>query len=490
MITKDDFKAAQAALIAKYPELQARYVAGDPELLQGVEAVFAAFSMLSAQIEVAMAEPHAKTRDATVLADAALRGIIPKATPARVQLLAINKNTTDYEISSSRSLIDSSGRSYLVEKAVTVPALGSLMLDCVQGRTDVINHVVTEFKPFYAIEVPEADDGSYLASIAVSDSYGDSYDYRLKYTNTEVGEKVFHVEVDHNRVVYVRFGNDGVVGYQPAAGDVMTLAVSYCDGVVSLDTGSPFSFEYIETPEDSLIDLGMSSLLEAGSNPPGIEYIRELCKYPALYDDDAVFLGEFDFLVRKHFPDLSFLSVWNESIEEDVRGASTENINAIFVACFNDDEQVLSDSSLSPLKIISNNLTSTQADIRQRILSADDTYRVTFYTAIHYEIPVTITAYVPSSYIASTVKQQVIERILMSYGINSKAAKRGANNPGHREIYKLLEANIQALADNGADFIVSVQHEDIIRPELWRYVSISSLSVTIKTVNSSASAWG
>jgi hypothetical protein len=489
MITKDDFKAAQDSLIEKYPELQARYAAGDPELLQGIEAVFSAFSMLSAQIEVAMAEPHEKTRDATVLADAALRGIIPKATPTRVRLLASNKNTTDYEISSGRTLVDSSGNSYRVETMATIPAMGTATVDCIQGWVEEVQHTVTAFKPFYSVEVPTADDG-YLASIAVSDSYGDSYDYRLKYTNTEVGEKVFHVEVDHNRVVYVRFGNDGVVGHQPAAGDVITLAISYCIGALTLETGSPFSFEYIELPEDSLIELSMSSQIEAGANPHSIEYIRELCKYPSLYDDDAVFLGEFDFLVRKHFPDLSFLSVWNESVEEDVRGASTDNINAIFVACFDEDEQVLSGSVVSPVKLLSNDLSDTQEAIKSRIQAADDSYRVIFYTPIKSEIPVEVVAYIPSSYVAATVKAQIVERVLASYGIDSTAAKRGRNNPSHREMYKLLEADVSALANSGADFTVAVPYVDVIPPELWRYVSADSLSVTIKTVNSSASAWG
>jgi hypothetical protein len=45
-----------------------------------------------------------------------------------------------------------------------------------------------------------------------------------------------------------------------------------------------------------------------------------------------LYLGEFDFLVRRNYTTLKFLSVWNETMEEDARGANVANINTLFVA--------------------------------------------------------------------------------------------------------------------------------------------------------------
>jgi hypothetical protein len=63
----------------------------------------------------------------------------------------------------------------------------------------------------------------------------------------------------------------------------------------------------------------MDALLIAGQNPMPMSVLRDLARYPSVYDNNAVFLGEFDFLVRRNFPTLQFLSVWNESAEEQAR---------------------------------------------------------------------------------------------------------------------------------------------------------------------------
>jgi hypothetical protein len=76
MYTKADFLKAIDNTIANYPAVAPFYYARDPRILQKLEAMATMLSMTSAQIEVAMAEPFEKSRDATILADAAMRGII------------------------------------------------------------------------------------------------------------------------------------------------------------------------------------------------------------------------------------------------------------------------------------------------------------------------------------------------------------------------------------------------------------------------------
>lgn len=80
--------------------------------MQHVEAMATMLAMYSAQLETAMSEQFEKTWDATVLADAAMRGIVRKATPAKVRIRAVNKGASAFTIDSERTLLDSSGRSY------------------------------------------------------------------------------------------------------------------------------------------------------------------------------------------------------------------------------------------------------------------------------------------------------------------------------------------------------------------------------------------
>jgi hypothetical protein len=96
--------------------------------------------------------------------------------------------------------------------------------------------------------------------------------------------------------------------------------------------GSPFSLEYAYTPTESLITIEMVELMIAGSDPLGIPALRELSRYPSIYNESAVYLGEFDFLVRRTITNLPFLSVWNEQVEEQARGPSVDNINRLFVS--------------------------------------------------------------------------------------------------------------------------------------------------------------
>ena len=83
MLTKADFQRAIRDSISSYPAIAPLYQSGDPRVLQHLDAMATMLAMFSAQLETAMSEPFEKTRDTTVLADAAMRGIVRKATPAR-----------------------------------------------------------------------------------------------------------------------------------------------------------------------------------------------------------------------------------------------------------------------------------------------------------------------------------------------------------------------------------------------------------------------
>ena len=502
MYTKADFTDAIKNTIENYPAIAALYRAGDPRILQNLEAQATMLAMLSSQLEVAMAEPFEKVRDATVLADASMRGIIRKARPGKVTVTVTNKGTTPFIIASSRVILDSMGNSYVVDAPVTIPAAtsngsgsGSGSLTATQVKTETIIHAVTGSAPFYAIEIPESTDGSYLSGIAVSDSEGD-YEYRERYVNTLMDERVFHVETDDKQRVYVRFGQFGVVAYQPVDGTMITLTLFRSIGVLTLTAGSPFSFDYISSPQESLIDLTLSAtdtILDPGENPPDMATLRDLIKYPSVYDHNAVYLGEFEFLVRRAYPDLQFLSIWNETIEETARGVNINNINTLFVACKSNNaenpEQVLTAPSSIAL-IPSAELTPIQTSIQSTIKAADDSYRVKFYTPVISKIQMSVTATISTAYISTEVVTQIKTAILDEFGIKAPASKRGSSKPLYQQIYALLRKKIPALSDNNSDWTVSIiPTTGAYKPELWRYVSDESLTVSVTAENTNTSGW-
>jgi hypothetical protein len=496
MLTKLDFQQAIADTVDNYPAIAALYQAGDPRILQQLDAQATMLAMLSSQIEIAMAEVFEKARDATVLADAAMRGIIRKARPGRVRITVTNNNDSAFSVDTGRVLLDSVGNYYRVEIATIVPPGESSVVEAIQIKTESVTHVVADSAPFYAIEVPESDDESYLSGIAVSDSQGD-YEYRERYVNTLPDERVFNVEADDRQNIYVRFGYDGIVGVQPVNGSTITFTITRTVGEIAPEPGSPFSFEYLLLPADSNIELALDVVLDSGQSPPDMATIRDMTKYPSVYDHNAVFLGEFEFLVRRHYSNTKFLSVWNEFIEETARGASVDNINTLFVAVLSaeNNESVLTEpdpnTPLAPNTINEANYTATQEGIKALILKADDSYRVKFLTPVRSEIVVTISAVISTSYVASDVQSKIEEAILAEYGEKAAASKRGGNQPLYKRVYALLREKVVALRDPNADMQVTIAAPvGDYRPELWRYVSSNSLTVTVTTANIVTPSWG
>lgn len=494
MLTREEFvqKAIEIST-AKYPAVAALVKASDPRILQQIEAMATMLAMYSSQLEVAQSEPFEKTRDSTVLADAAMRGIVPKSTPAYVNILATNSSTSTISIEQGRSIMDVSGRLHRSEISVDIGAGEAALITASQLYSKEEVHTVSNGRPFYEIQVATADDDSYLCGLSVIDSSG-SYEYRERYVNTLDGERVYHIETDERRRVYVRFGQDGVVGTQPVDGTEITITSYYSMGDIEYKSGSPMVFESMLDPSEAYLDMKLSEVMSSGQNPPTIQTLRELAKYPSIYNHNAVFLGEFDFLVRRNFPSLQFLSVWNEAIEESIRGVSFDNINALFVAVLSDDgsESVLTQASgeiVAPQKITA--LTQSQLQIKAKILAADDSYRIVFYTPVRSEINVQIQAVIASSYDETTVNAQITKVILDNFGASAQQSKRGHASPLYQQIYQLLKANVPALSVGRADLKVYIDETDsTLKPELWRYISAASLTVSVMAGNVVTPYWG
>lgn len=495
MKTKQDFLEAALANLDDYPKVAMLYRAGDPRVTQHLGAIASMLAMLSQQTEVAVMEVFNKTRPATILADAAMRGIIPRAEGVRVQLKIHNPSIQALSLQAGRTVVDSGGNPYTLETPVTVEARGDKYVVARQGFVRTISHRVTNAEPFYAIEVPASDDDSHLSTIEVSDGQG-ALAWSNHYNNVMAGDRVYHVEVDDRQRVYVRFGFDGVVGIQPAEGAEITLSIGYARGDMAPEAGSPFALEYVNDPLEAGAKITAYAVVQKGQDPIDIDVLRNLARFPSVYQDSAVFLGEFEFLVRKRFPTLQFASVWNEAAEEAVRGVSLDNINTLFVACLSDagTERVLSQAhgTSTPAQVIPDaELTDTQKAIKQVILTADDSYKVRFYTAVRSEIPMIVNARVASSYRAQDVKAQIIDVLLKAYGSSSPAARRGHFRPLYQQVYELLRTNVPALMGGDSDWTLNIaEPSGAARPELWRYVSAQSLTVNVDTMNVVQPSWG
>jgi len=495
MLTRTDFKQAITDTIDRYPALAPLYHAGDPRLHQHLDAMAAMLSLLSGQIELAQAEVFNKVRDGTVLADAAMRGIVRRASPAQAIIVADNTTTTPLSLENGRTLTDTDGRTWQIEITTTIPASSVAEVRIRQQHRTRITHTVTTSEPFYAIEVPQADDDAYLCGISLSDEHG-AFQYRDRYVNTAPNERVFHVEMDERQRLYIRLGWHDVVGVQPLAGDKLVIDLEYCHGAVAPEHGSAFSLDTVYQPAESQLKLQMKTLSVVGSAPPPIAALRQLARYPSVYQSQAVFLGEFEFLVRRNYPDLAFVAVWNETIEETIRGASLDNVNTLFVACqsASAQETIINEpdplTPVMPQVIHENKLSSTQQAIKATIRAADDSYKVRFYTPVISLITIHIQARVSTSHIPQQVQQAIETTVLTHYGQHSAAAQRSGHAPLYQTLYALLRQSVPALMDEGADVQIMITPLPRLRPEHWRFVNHSSLHISVESQNIVSTHWG
>ncbi|WAL56603.1 hypothetical protein [Avibacterium paragallinarum] len=480
MYTKEDFLEAVKEEALKNELTAALYHAGDPRFLQMQGAIAQMLAMYSQQLEVAMQEPFLKSRDATVLADAALKGLIFTAKPAIVQIKAINNGNTPVRIEAGRYLFDASGRMYRIDSPVTLPAStqnngeGEIMATQLQFVKH--SHTMSESYPFYAIEVEEPKDGSYISTIQVKVN-GEVFDPCFKFNGVDAGEKVFHIESDEYKRLYVKFGETSVVGFQPSINDVITIECGQCFGDIQPELGSTFSFQYIQANEENEINLEMKALKRAGKNPIDIATLRNLCNYPSTYDDNAVFLGEFDKLLRKNFNHLAFLAVWNEQIEEKIRGADINNVNTLFYSFALPDNSVESKESI-------------KRQISQVIAEADDSYKTKFVEPITEKIHITVNAIIARAYDVLQVKAQIIDLLLQEYGKNAFSTKQGKVVVKNKEVFSLIEQAIPALADKRSDLNVSISNGVNSAPEVFRYLDKESITINLTSNGYESSVWG
>jgi hypothetical protein len=497
ILTRQDFERAIADSVSKYPTLAQLYQAQDPRILQPLYAMASMLSMFSNQVELSVMEVFKKTKNGTILADSAMRGIIRKGEPTRAKVKFFNQNDTPFIVDTDRLVSDATGKTWTVEAGKIIPADESVLIDCVQLITRREVHRVTKSEPFYAIPIlKDIDDSLFIHSINIEEANGKELEYRDRYVNTLVGERIYHVETDERERIFIRFGIADIVGFQPDAGEEFTIITQWTHGASAMPQyESPFAFDSITTVNDSYVKITLETIERLGDDPMPMRVLRDLAHYPSTYDHNAVFLGEFDFLIRRHYPELAFISVWNEAIEERVRGYSVHHINKLFISVSDGSDVgslfVEKTGNLTQFSYIpENTYTLMMKNIVDTIKRADSSYRVKFIRPVIRHIEVEIVASVAKVFSLDTVRESIRAEVLAEFGREGISYGKRFTAISIVAIHDLLRNSIQALMNDQADLRVSIVADPLQeKPEAWYMVSESSLSVTVAHVNALAYGW-
>lgn len=462
--SREDFVQAIAAEISNHPLAAQYYQAGDPRLLAQLGAMATMLSMLSQQIDVESMEPFVMSRDTTVLADATMKGILPFARPARVTLSIENASDETLTLAIGRRLLDQQGRLFITETAAAINAGNTGTVTAKQMTMRQIAHTVANTVPFYSVQIPVSTDETQIISGVLVSIAGTMHPYSPEFANVAPGAPGFTIETDEYRRIFAKFGWQDVFGIQPKNGDVIDFVVEECAGKLDLPVGAQFTFETAFTAADRNAKVTLASVIFPGANPVDVQTMREWAQYPSTYDNSAVYLGNFDFLVRRNVAPLRFLSIWNEQIEEAARGASVDNINRLFIAALMDGATTV----------------WLHDEIAKVIRAADDSYRLTFVTPVEDELSLTVNAQVSVVHDPAEVTSKIKEVLLSLYGRDAPAVRRGMLRLNHKRIYDELRKNIPALQSDGSDFQVIIPAPpETVAPEDYRYISLASITVNV-----------
>jgi len=481
MTTKAQFLAqAQVELgNPQYGKIAALNTAQDPRIVAAIGAMAQMLEMYSVQQDLAETEVFIKARDATVLADATLKGILPLANSARVTAQVTNPTSVAITLAYGRRLLDDKGRVWRVASTLVVAANSTGTVDLNQNELRTINHAIANSDPFYTITLPQNDEGLYLENIRIKDTIGSTdnlYDYAPEFMNVLNGERVYHLETDEARQITIRLGaQDGaslVYGFQPPVNTVLTIELTETSGQLAIGTGASFSLEYSNNANEDALKIVSTGISSLGSNPLSLPVLRLLSRYNALYDHNAVYLSDFDFLIRRYHGDsVNFLAIWNEQIHEASHGYDVANINKLFIA-------VQAKNALEQASI--------QADIGLLIQRADNSYKRAIIPVVDQYYPLTVTATVAAIHDSAQVTQQIKDTLLAIYGLGQIKVSQGLkNNFNRQEIYQTLKKAIPAFQDSISDFNVTVgalpntilpEHYFYLHPTINFTVSVTQLS--------------
>lgn len=481
MLKQSDVKKRLLINLQDTPEIALRYQNGDPLVTAMLQAQAGMIADQSADIDQAQIEPFIKSNVRTILADATNKGILPIATPCQHYIEIENKGLAAVSISAGRYIDDIQGRTWrLLQTANIGPGeISQVQAEQSQIRVEQYQAIYTE--SFHQVQL-NIQDELYLSGIKVQDDQGGAYLRRQNWLNCSPGEYAYNVKTDSMRHVIVEFGDDLRCGRTIQANDILNFELTETDGKIDTSVLREASLQELITSDEAKLQLKFTSggLIRTGTDPLSIEQLRLLSSYPT-HDQSAVFLSDFDYVVRKAFMSrCNYLTVWNEAVQDRYYSATLDDINHLQLAFSAKNE-----SESEQLAI----------DIKNYIGEIDSLYkgRVHQHAVEVRYFNLEVNAKLASVHNVDTVREQIITLLLSKYGRDLLASSYFlADGFNTQEITKSLKDNIAAFQDHISDF--SIISDDLvlnpIKPHQWCYMDKSSIKVNIKrTATSGNNLW-
>lgn len=465
------------------PEILERYTAQDPLVVQQIRTIAAYLSLLSQEIDIASLEPFIKTRDRSIIADATNKGILPLGTASRHILQVINNGAKPVTLGQGREVEDSAGgRIWRLMQSITIEPEETGEVAVEQSEYREIEYTPSYTEAFHRFAIHLTDD-LFMCGISVLDiqtNPATAYSYVPRWMNVAIGDKAFNLTTDEMRRAFIQFGDSDRAGVTATPQSTFRIGITETHGEVDTTRLKDASLVDVYTTEEQkvVVKFKTGGLVRKGSDPLTVSQLKILSSYPSLYDESAVYLGNFDYLVRQKFMNRAhFISVWNENIQQKHYGVTWQDINRLNIAV-----QAIEESEQENL----------EDEITQLIGRADSLYldRVNKRTVDGVEYVLNITGRLASIHNVEAVKAQIRSLLVAEYGKGSLNASRWlVNGFNGQEISNLIRTKIPAFQDRISDFSI-LPSTRVYKPHEWVYMTNDSINVTLeRTAENMGASW-
>lgn len=471
--------------INDYPDIAERWRAGDPTVRAMLTSIVEAVVYLKRDNDLSIVEPFIKSKNRTIIADAINKGVLPVATPCQHLITVENTVNETITLSQGRLIEDGTGRQWRLLSSVTVARLEVKTVLAEQSIINRMENTIPINEPFYSISLSTTDEAYFSAIGVVNATTNETYYHAPKFMNAGINEPAYTLQSDNLKDINIIFGASDRAGKTVQAGDVYEISLTQTYGEVDPASLSQAALAEIFNGNESKLNIYFKAgdMVRAGANPLTVNQLRLLASFPSMYDRNAVFMGNFTFLVMQHFMNrFNYMAIWNETINERYYGGSFESINHLHLTV-----APKSSNPAEKAQLIS--------DIQQLVARADSLLdgRVKVVELVERPYPLTITGRLSSVHDIDSVRTQIKELLLASYGKGSLAAiHHNADGFNMNEIATRIRTLVTAFQDRISDF--SISSEDVtanpVKPHEWAYLSEGSITINLsRTADSGNAIW-
>lgn len=482
MPTQSDYQKLLGASLTDSDVLEL-YNAQDPRLIQQLNAIGGLFVALGKELDISEVEPFVKSRDRSIIADATNKGILPTGTPCQHTINIQNNGYNDVTLTQGRVIEDNAGgRPWRLMSSVTVKGMSENTVAVEQSEYREVKYTIPITEIFHKVSIQTKDD-MFLSGITISDDAvptPNTYQLTRRWINAKAGDYCFNLTMDTLQRMFIQFGDSNRAGITANAGQVFTIGLTETYGDIDPSSLLDASLSSVNTTDEQKLGIKFVStgLLQGGANPLTVDQLRILSAYPAIYDESAVFLANFDYLVRQKYMAKSYyLAVWNENIQQQFYGVSYKDINHLNIA-------VISKNTADQDSMVQ--------DIQQTIATADNLYKDRVNVKTVEEVPynLTITGRLGAVHDVDSVTAQIKTLLIANYGRGQLASSRWLQNGFNtQEIATLIRNNIPAFQDRISDFALTPSSR-INKPHEWVYMTNDSITISLsKTAENMGATW-